>query len=112
MKTVIDLAQLPVIGICGFSGAGKTSLVVDLVRLLARRGLRTLVIKHDAHGVACSGPATNDPSTPAGSMAKPEYPASRQDHRHLCTRAPYRGNSTDEMLYMTHLRARRLEYGT
>ena len=48
---MIDLAQLPVIGICGFSGAGRTTLVLDLVRLLARRGLRTLVIKHDAHGL-------------------------------------------------------------
>ena len=48
---MIDLAQLPVLGICGFSGAGKTTLLLDLVRLLARRGLRTLVIKHDAHGL-------------------------------------------------------------
>lgn len=48
---MIDLARLPVIGICGFSGAGKTTLLLGLVRLLVRRGLRTLVIKHDAHGL-------------------------------------------------------------
>jgi molybdopterin-guanine dinucleotide biosynthesis protein len=48
---VIDLAQLHVIGICGFSRAGKTVLLVGLVCILAWRGLRTLVTKRDAHGL-------------------------------------------------------------
>ena len=46
---VTDLSHLPVFGICGFSGAGKTTLVLDLVKRLRERGLATLVIKHDAH---------------------------------------------------------------
>jgi molybdopterin-guanine dinucleotide biosynthesis protein A len=41
----------PVFAVCGFSGAGKTTLIVALVRRLAARGLATLVIKHDAHGL-------------------------------------------------------------
>jgi len=46
-----DLAHLPVFGICGFGGAGKTTLVLDLVQRLRARGLSTRVIKHDAHGL-------------------------------------------------------------
>ncbi len=45
------LSHLPVFGICGFSGAGKTTLLLGLVSKLRARGLRTLVIKHDAHGL-------------------------------------------------------------
>jgi molybdopterin-guanine dinucleotide biosynthesis protein A len=45
------LSGLPVFAVCGFSGAGKTTLIVELVRRLVARGLATLVIKHDAHGL-------------------------------------------------------------
>lgn len=41
----------PVIGICGYSGAGKTTLVETLVPRLAREGLSVAVVKHDAHGL-------------------------------------------------------------
>lgn len=40
----------PVFAICGYSGAGKTTLVEALVHRLEGRGLRVAVIKHDAHG--------------------------------------------------------------
>ena len=53
---VTDLSQLPVFGICGFSGAGKTTLVLDLVKRLRERGLATLVIKHDAHHLEIDHP--------------------------------------------------------
>jgi molybdopterin-guanine dinucleotide biosynthesis protein MobB len=46
-----QLAHTPVFGICGYSGAGKTTLIVEIVRRLRARGLATLVIKHDAHGL-------------------------------------------------------------
>jgi molybdopterin-guanine dinucleotide biosynthesis protein A len=45
------LARLPVFGICGWSGAGKTTLILELLRRLRARGLATLVLKHDAHGL-------------------------------------------------------------
>jgi molybdopterin-guanine dinucleotide biosynthesis protein MobB len=51
-----ELLHLPVFGICGFSGAGKTTLLLDLVRRLRARGLCTLVIKHDAHGLDVDRP--------------------------------------------------------
>jgi molybdenum cofactor guanylyltransferase len=46
-----DLQHTPVFGICGYSGAGKTTLIVEIVRRLRSRGLATLVIKHDTHGL-------------------------------------------------------------
>ncbi|TDF95988.1 molybdopterin-guanine dinucleotide biosynthesis protein B [Paenibacillus piri] len=39
-----------VIGFAGFSNSGKTTLIAALVNHFAQRGLRTAVIKHDAHG--------------------------------------------------------------
>jgi molybdopterin-guanine dinucleotide biosynthesis protein B len=39
-----------IIGIAGFSNSGKTTLITRLVAHFARRGVRTAVVKHDAHG--------------------------------------------------------------
>jgi molybdopterin-guanine dinucleotide biosynthesis protein MobB len=47
-----SLTHTPVFGICGYSGAGKTTLIVEMVGRLRSRGLATLVIKHDAHGLS------------------------------------------------------------
>lgn len=38
-----------VFGIAGFKNAGKTTLVVDLVREFSRRGLRVATVKHAHH---------------------------------------------------------------
>lgn len=38
-----------VIGFCGFSGAGKTTLVEQLIAQLKRQGLRVSVVKHAHH---------------------------------------------------------------
>lgn len=38
-----------VLGLAGHSGAGKTTLAVQLVPALAARGLRVAYLKHDAH---------------------------------------------------------------
>lgn len=43
--------RIPAFGICGYSGAGKTTLIEELVRRLSKQGLRVGVIKHDAHGL-------------------------------------------------------------
>lgn len=43
-------AHLPVLGIVGFSGVGKTTLLVKLLPLLGAQGLRVAVIKHAPHG--------------------------------------------------------------
>lgn len=39
-----------VLGICGYSGAGKTTLIEALISRLCAQGLEVAVIKHDAHG--------------------------------------------------------------
>jgi len=41
----------PAFGICGYSGSGKTSVILELVRQLTARGLAVGVIKHDTHGI-------------------------------------------------------------
>jgi molybdopterin-guanine dinucleotide biosynthesis protein MobB len=38
------------LGLCGWSGSGKTTLLERLVAVLAGRGLKVAVVKHDAHG--------------------------------------------------------------
>ena len=45
------LSNLPIMSICGFSGAGKTTLIEQLVPRLLKRGLKVAVVKHDAHGI-------------------------------------------------------------
>ena len=42
---------IPVLGIAGWSGSGKTTLLEALLPRLRARGLRTCVVKHDAHGL-------------------------------------------------------------
>ncbi len=50
------LEQLPVLGICGSSGAGKTTLIEAVVPLLSARGIRVAVVKHDARNVLVDRP--------------------------------------------------------
>lgn len=40
---------MKVVGVCGYSGAGKTVLIERLIPLLRSRGLRVSVIKHAHH---------------------------------------------------------------
>lgn len=46
----------PVLAICGFSGSGKTTLIEAVLPLLAARGWRVAVVKHDAHGLQIDKP--------------------------------------------------------
>ncbi len=55
-QALARLRQLPVLGICGCSGAGKTTLIEALLPLLLARGLRVAVVKHDAHNVCIDRP--------------------------------------------------------
>lgn len=41
--------SLPLIGLCAYSGTGKTTLLTQLIPLLKRRNLRIGVIKHAHH---------------------------------------------------------------
>lgn len=46
----------PVAGVCGFSGAGKTTLIEAVVPRFIARGLAVAVVKHDAHGLTIDRP--------------------------------------------------------
>lgn len=45
------LSGVPVIGFCGYSGTGKTTIIEKIIPILARRGLSVAYLKHDAHGL-------------------------------------------------------------
>ena len=47
------MSNIPVISVVGYSGSGKTALIEKLIPALAKRGIRTAVIKHDAHEFEC-----------------------------------------------------------
>ncbi len=42
-------SQIPVLGFSAWSGTGKTTLVEKIIRILAARGIKCAVVKHDAH---------------------------------------------------------------
>ncbi|OQX07471.1 MAG: molybdopterin-guanine dinucleotide biosynthesis protein B [Desulfobulbaceae bacterium A2] len=50
------VARLPVLGICGVSGAGKTTLIEGLIPELCAAGLRVTVVKHGARRVTVDRP--------------------------------------------------------
>ncbi len=45
-----------ILGICGWSGCGKTVLVEAVVLRLRNMGLKTAVVKHDVHGLNIDHP--------------------------------------------------------
>jgi molybdopterin-guanine dinucleotide biosynthesis protein MobB len=49
-------ADLPILGICGWSGSGKTALLEALVPRLGAQGLSVAVVKHDVHGLELDRP--------------------------------------------------------
>lgn len=51
MAGIVDLEYLPVLGLCGSSGAGKTTLIEALIPKFTTRGIRVAVVKHGAHRV-------------------------------------------------------------
>lgn len=48
--------DLPILGICGWSGSGKTTLIEQVVPILVEKGLKIVVVKHDAHGIDIDRP--------------------------------------------------------
>ncbi len=44
-----EISITPMLGICAFSGTGKTTLLVNLLPRLQDRGLRVAVVKHAHH---------------------------------------------------------------
>ncbi len=53
---MLSHARVPVVGLVGFSGVGKTTLVAKLLPLLNGRALRIGVIKHAPHGFELDRP--------------------------------------------------------
>ncbi len=51
-----ELEHLPIIGLCGSSGAGKTTLIETLIPKFSARGIRVAVVKHGAHRVQVDAP--------------------------------------------------------
>lgn len=51
--------DVPVLGVVGAKGAGKTFLIERLLPELGRRGYRVAVIKHDVHGYVIDHPGTD-----------------------------------------------------
>ena len=49
-------AQIPIIGFAAFSGTGKTTLLTQLIPLLAEHKLRTGLIKHSHHNFQIDNP--------------------------------------------------------
>jgi molybdopterin-guanine dinucleotide biosynthesis protein MobB len=56
MQPANRLAQYPILGICGRSGAGKTTLIEALIPLFRQQGLRVAVVKDGAHRVQADAP--------------------------------------------------------
>lgn len=50
------MLQPPIVSVVGVSNAGKTTLMVKLIRELKRRGYRVATIKHDVHGFQMDTP--------------------------------------------------------
>lgn len=55
-KLVGPFERFPVLGICGSSGAGKTTLIEALIPRLHSIGLQVAVVKHDARNVCIDTP--------------------------------------------------------
>ncbi len=49
-------ANLPIVGICGFSGAGKTTVIELILPDLLTKGLRVAVVKHDCCNIRMDKP--------------------------------------------------------
>jgi molybdopterin-guanine dinucleotide biosynthesis protein MobB len=56
-KSAMLASALPILGICGHSAAGKTTLIEAILPELVQRGLRVAVVKHDCRSllVDCPG---------------------------------------------------------
>ena len=51
--------SMRVVGLAGWSGAGKTTLITQVVPLLKRRGLRVATVKHAHHAADIDHPGTD-----------------------------------------------------
>ncbi|MBT3381216.1 MAG: molybdopterin-guanine dinucleotide biosynthesis protein B [Lentisphaerae bacterium] len=43
--------HIPVFAVCGWSGSGKTTVLIEVIQRLVRRGLTVGVVKQDVHGL-------------------------------------------------------------
>jgi molybdopterin-guanine dinucleotide biosynthesis protein MobB len=102
-----DFEHVPVFGICGYSGAGKTTLILEIVRRLRARGLATLVIKHDTHGLTIDRPGKDSQrffAAGADVMARDEEQSFVRLHR--LHRAHLHLNDSEDLADLVHLAQR------
>lgn len=89
-----DRKTKPVICICGLKNSGKTTLIERVLPLLADKGLRVAVIKHDGHDFTCDVQGTDSARvTAAGAYGTGVFSAARM----FVTKQGY-SNKLDEMV--------------
>lgn len=56
-QSAIELTRrLPILGVCGYSGCGKTTLIEAVLPRLTAAGLKVAVLKHDVHTIEVDRP--------------------------------------------------------
>ena len=93
---------MKVFGVAGYKNAGKTTLVVDLVRDLARRGLRVATVKHAHHDFDIDHPG-KDSHQHRSAGASEVIVASSRRWAHIVELADRPEPSLDDLL--THVAA-------
>jgi molybdopterin-guanine dinucleotide biosynthesis protein/molybdopterin-guanine dinucleotide biosynthesis protein A len=76
---VLPATRLPILGVCGLSGAGKTTLIEALLPELVQRGLRVAVVKHDCRNLAVDTPGKDAHVSLAPWMEKERLPGKDSD---------------------------------
>ncbi len=77
--SALPAITLPILGICGPSGAGKTTLIEALLPELVQRGLRVAVVKHDCRNLLVDTPGKDAQVSLAPWMDKERPPGKDSD---------------------------------
>lgn len=56
---MMDGKKQKIIAVCGVKNSGKTTFLVNLIKILSEKGVKTAVIKHDGHDFTCDVEGTD-----------------------------------------------------